>query len=401
MTDHEAEQKGYSERLYGSQLPNSCCLVMHSFGGGAEKVALLLARELVLRGWAVSIACLRKSSELARHVPAAVRLFMPESPGHLASLRFLGRLRTIVRQSSVVVGTLELQSLFVAALLAPGRAIGWLHKDLQGYFATRSRLFVRLYKALMTFAIRRSQCIVCVSDGILASSRALWPGYARRFVRLYNPLDIEEVQRLSLEEMRRDVADFFEKHKKIVLAVGRLEEQKNFVLLLEAFALLKREMPDVALCIAGEGSQRRVLEERTRVLGVEICMPGLVNPYPLMRKATVLALTSRYEGFSLVLAEGLALGLPIVAVDCPSGPAEVLENGRFGRLVEADATGIARALRETLFAKDEEKERQSRMCRAGEFSLEAQLPRWIELLRAAQAACSPDMALCHREGRLQ
>lgn len=201
--------------------------------------------------------------------------------------------------------------------------------------------------------------------------------------------------------MRRDVADFFEKHKKIVLAVGRLEEQKNFVLLLEAFALLKREMPDVALCIAGEGSQRRVLEERTRVLGVEICMPGLVNPYPLMRKATVLALTSRYEGFSLVLAEGLALGLPIVAVDCPSGPAEVLENGRFGRLVEADATGIARALRETLFAKDEEKERQSRMCRAGEFSLEAQLPRWIELLRAAQAACSPDMALCHREGRLQ
>ena len=70
MTDHEAEQKGYSERLYGSQLPNSCCLVMHSFGGGAEKVALLLARELVLRGWAVSIACLRKSSELARHVPA-------------------------------------------------------------------------------------------------------------------------------------------------------------------------------------------------------------------------------------------------------------------------------------------------------------------------------------------
>ena len=93
-------------------------------------MALLLARELVLRGWAVSIACLRKSSELARHVPVGVRLFMPESPGHLASLRFLGRLRTIVRQSSVVIGTLELQSLFVAALLAPGRSIGWLHKDL-------------------------------------------------------------------------------------------------------------------------------------------------------------------------------------------------------------------------------------------------------------------------------
>ena len=270
------------------------CLVMHSFGGGAERVALLLARELVLRGWDVGIACLSKNSELARHVPLGARLFMPESPGRLASLRFLGRLQTIVRQSSVVIGTLELQSFFVAALLAPGRAIGWLHKDLAGYLATKPQFFVRLYKALMSFAIRRSQCIVCVSDGIVASSRALWPGYAQHFVRIYNPLDTGEIERLSLEEMRQDVADFFAKHKKVVLAVGRLEDQKNFVLLLEAFALLKREMPDVALCIAGEGSQRRMLEGRARTLGVELFMPGFVNPYPLMRKAAVLALTSRY-----------------------------------------------------------------------------------------------------------
>ena len=360
------------------------CLVMHSFGGGAEKVALLLARELVLRGWAVSIACLRKSSELARHVPAAVRLFMPAGPGRLASLRFLGRLRTIVRQSSVVVGTLELQSLFVAALLAPGRSIGWLHKDLAGYLATKPQFFVRLYRALMTFAVRRSQCIVCVSDGIVASSRALWPGYAQRFVRIYNPLDTGEIERLSLKEMRQDVANFFAKHKKVVLAVGRLEEQKNFVLLLEAFALLKREMPDVALCIAGEGSQRRMLEGRARTLGVELFMPGHVNPYPLMRKAAVLALTSRYEGFSLVLVEGLALGLPIVAVDCPSGPAEVLEQGRFGRLVEADATRIASSLKETLLTREEVEEHQGRVHRAEAFSLENQMPRWMELLRAAQ-----------------
>ena len=397
MTDHEAEQKGYSERLYGSQLPNSCCLVMHSFGGGAEKVALLLARELVLRGWAVSIACLRKNSELARHVPAAVRLFMPAGPGRLASLRFLGRLRTIVRQSSVVVGTLELQSLFVAALLAPGRAIGWLHKDLQGYFATRSRRFVRLYKALMTFAVRRSQCIVCVSDGIVASSRALWPGYAQHFVRIYNPLDTGEIERLSLEEMRQDVADFFAKHKKVVLAVGRLEDQKNFVLLLEGFAILKREMPDVALCIAGEGSQRRMLEERARTLGVEVFMPGLVTPYPLMRASSVLTLTSRYEGFSLVLAEGLALGLPIVAVDCPSGPAEVLEQGRFGRLVEADATRIASSLKETLLTREEVEEHQGRVRRAEAFSLENQMPRWMELLRTAQAAGARNKTLCREE----
>lgn len=360
------------------------CLVMHSFGGGAEKVALLLARELVLRGWAVSIACLRKSSELARHVPAGVRLFMPESPGHLASLRFLGRLRTIVRQSSVVIGTLELQSLFVAALLAPGRSIGWLHKDLAGYLATKPQFFVRLYRALMTFAVRRSQCIVCVSDGIVASSRALWPGYAQRFVRIYNPMDTGEIERLSLEEMRQDVADFFAKHKKVVLAVGRLEDQKNFVLLLEAFAILKRKIPDVALCIAGEGSQRRMLEERARTLGVEVFMPGLVTPYPLMRASSVLTLTSRYEGFSLVLAEGLALGLPIVAVDCPSGPAEVLEQGRFGRLVEADATRIASSLKETLLTREEVEEHQGRVHRAEAFSLENQMPRWMELLRTAQ-----------------
>ena len=176
-----------------------------------------------------------------------------------------------------------------------------------------------------------------------------------------------------------------------------MEEQKNFALLFEGFAILKREMPDVALCIAGEGSQRRMLEERARTLGVEVFMPGLVTPYPLMRASSVLTLTSRYEGFSLVLAEGLALGLPIVAVDCPSGPAEVLEQGRFGRLVEADATRIASSLKETLLTREEVEEHQGRVHRAEAFSLENQMPRWMELLRTAQAAGARNKTLCREE----
>ena len=363
---------------------NSCCFVMHSYGGGAEKMALLLARELAVKGWTISIVCLRMNHEFIRNVPFGVKFFVPASNGFYRRLCFLGKAKKIIQRSSAVVGTLELQSIFVASIFAPGRAIGWLHKDIKGYFATKSVLYIHIYKSLMKFAIKHSYCIACVSEGILASSRELWPRYRQRFVRLYNPLDIAEIQRLSLEEMSLDVAAFFETHRKVVLAVGRLEEQKNFVLLLEAFFILKSKCPDVALCIAGEGMQRKMLEDKASSLGISVFMPGFVNPYPLMRKASVLALTSFYEGFPLVLLESLALGLPIVAVNCPSGPAEVLENGRFGRLVESDASTIAQALTDTLAIHFGDEERQKLKQRAAFFSIEVQLQRWMELMRASQ-----------------
>ena len=360
----------------------SICLVMHSFGGGGEKMALLLARELARLGWSVHVACLRALPELRDHMPEQVALVMPKGPGLADRLRFLPVLRSLTRSCQVVLGTLELQSLLAAALLAPGRATGWLHKDLAAYLEDRPIWYVRLYRALCRLAFGRCRTVVCVSDGIHASCQRFWPNVRGRFQRIYNGLDLDEIHRLAQGPLPAEVTEFFS-HDAVVLGVGRLEPQKNFGLLLHAVALLKNRGLQVRLCLAGEGSQRKELEAQVQALGLEgqFLLPGFVNPYPLMRRASVLALSSRFEGFALVLVEALALGLPVVSVDCPSGPAEVLAHGRFGLLVQASASGLADGLHKTLVMRPDARE-QARMAeRAADFAIGRILSQWTCVLQ--------------------
>lgn len=358
-----------------------CCIIMHSFGGGGEKMALLLAEELARHGRKVGIACLSHQPLLPRAVPDGVAFSMPARPGALSRLLFLPRVEKLTAEAAVVVGSLELQSMLGAALLAPGRTVGWLHKDVAGYLDGKSRAYRPLYLSLMALAIRRSRTVVCVSDGILHSSRALWPRLASRFQRIHNPMNLPAVRERSLLPLPPEVARFMARGP-VILAVGRLERQKNFSLLLEAHALLRKRGLPVCCCIVGEGSERPLLAQKIRELGTaeSVLMPGFLNPYPLMRQATVLALSSLYEGLSLVIIEALALDLPVVAVNCPSGPAEVLQNGRVGLLVEGTATALADGLETSIALGRTGESSRLRLLRADDFSLEKLFPAWLRVL---------------------
>lgn len=133
----------------------------------------------------------------------------------------------------------------------------------------------------------------------------------------------------------------------VVLAVGRLVRQKDFATFIDAIAILHQTM-DVRAIILGEGPLRPSLESqvRSRGLAAAISLPGFVaEPVPWMSHANLLALTSRWEGFGNVLVEAMACGTPVVATDCPSGPREILQDGRFGPLVApGDVPGLARAI---------------------------------------------------------
>ena len=127
--------------------------------------------------------------------------------------------------------------------------------------------------------------------------------------------------------------------------------QKNYPILLRAVARLRADRP-VRLIILVEGSQRSALEAQVREMGLESCvsMPGFVtNPIAHMARANALVLSSAWEGLPGVLIEAMGAGCPVVATDCPSGPREILENGRYGPLVPVDddaalATAIASVL---------------------------------------------------------
>ncbi|WP_397453939.1 glycosyltransferase [Pseudomonas sp. NA-150] len=138
------------------------------------------------------------------------------------------------------------------------------------------------------------------------------------------------------------------------LGVGRLVVPKGFHLLLEAYAMAaeQRTLPD--LVIAGDGPQRADLVTLAQRLGIaqRVHFTGhLRNPYPLIRHARLLILSSLHEGLPTVLIEALALGTPVLSTDCGSGPRELLDNGRLGPLVKVnDAPALTHALLQSLAA---------------------------------------------------
>ncbi|MGM0676616.1 MAG: glycosyltransferase [Pseudomonadota bacterium] len=138
-----------------------------------------------------------------------------------------------------------------------------------------------------------------------------------------------------------------------IVAIGELSHRKNYSMLLRAFAKVLERRP-ARLMILGEGRERGSLESLAATLGVteRVRLCGFVNnPYPFLKNAQVFAHSSRWEGLPVVLVEAMALGVPVVSTDCPSGPREILDGGRLGTLVDvgdadAMASGICRYLDE-------------------------------------------------------
>ena len=139
----------------------------------------------------------------------------------------------------------------------------------------------------------------------------------------------------------------------VILGVGELGARKDFATLIRAIAIVRRERR-CRLLILGRGRQRDALLALGAGLGFgdDLALPGFIaNPYAYMSRASVFASASRFEGFANVIAEALAVGAPVVATDCPSGPREILENGRHGRLVPVgDVNAMAAAIAATLAA---------------------------------------------------
>jgi glycosyltransferase involved in cell wall biosynthesis len=167
-----------------------------------------------------------------------------------------------------------------------------------------------------------------------------------------------------------------------ILGVGELSDRKDFVTLLRAFARLRTRRPEQRLMILGEGRRRGELEGLARMLGITaaVALPGFVaNPYPYMARAAAFALCSRWEGMPVALIEALALGTPSVACDCPSGPREVLADGRYGPLVPVgDDVALAAALGSLL---DEPLAKAHLEQAARPFTVEASADAYLAALR--------------------
>lgn len=209
--------------------------------------------------------------------------------------------------------------------------------------------WMRSVPRLMKRFFPRADLILAPSRGVAEDVRSITGIAPDKFGVVYNPVFRPEIVELS-EEMPSHpwLAD---SDIPVVIAAGKLKPQKDFETLLRAFALV-RSRQDARLIILGRGRQETALLELAGQLGIKDCfqLPGHVkNPYSYFRRAAVFVLSSAWEGLPNVLIEAMACGCPVISTDCPSGPFEILDEGRVGKLVPVgNPEKLAAAISETL-----------------------------------------------------
>lgn len=316
--------------------------------GGVEKACLLLAREFLHLGFDVDLVVLRAEGALAGEVPSGVRLI------NLGARRSLTGLLSLMRylrheRPTVMIANLGAQN--VSAILArlashvPTRIIAVQHNALTMQARSGSwqlRLLPLFYRLLLPLADK----VVCVSQGV-AEDLARATGIQREAIHvIHNPVEVPETG-----ELPHDAEQFFRRSYPVAVAVGRLVPQKGFDTLILSVALANETTP-FGLVIVGDGPLREELSELANNEGIanRVHFAGFQpNPAAIIRRANILVLSSRFEGFGTVLVEALACGVPVVSTDCDFGPSEILQGARFGRLVPVDdVAALAHAMVATL-----------------------------------------------------
>lgn len=204
--------------------------------------------------------------------------------------------------------------------------IAWVHVDLEKHRTMPIDKEREIYK--------NYNKIICVSNQAKNSFDKIYPEYSNKSTVIYNPIDKDEIIKKSNEEVEK----FRDKNIVTFIAIGRLNEQKGFDILLKAHKLLKDENLENNIVILGEGTERKNLEKYILENDLEKSVKLLgfkKNPYPYLKQSDIYILSSRYEGYSLTVAEALVLNKAIISTRC-IGPMELLENGKYGLMCNSE-----------------------------------------------------------------
>jgi glycosyltransferase involved in cell wall biosynthesis len=321
-------------------------------GGGVQRVMLNLARGLIARNVNVDLVLASCTGELLKQVPAEVRVVDLRAGRSVRALFPLYRYLVGSRPNALMSAQTHNNIVAICArrLTRTHTRLVISEHNLMSAVARQTPSMKESWRPLAArFFYPLADEIVAVSRGV-ADDLSRVAGLRRDRIRVVsNPIFTPELVRLAAEPIRHPW--FVAGQPPVIVAVGRLATQKDYPTLLKAFSLV-RKTGSVRLLILGEGEQRQSLERMVTELGIgeSVLMPGFVqNPFPYIANAALLVLSSAWEGFANVLVEALACGTPVVSTDCRSGPREILESGRYGRLVEVgDPSEMAAAISATL-----------------------------------------------------
>ena len=314
--------------------------------GGGERVLLQLAGSFLAAGREVHVVALLGGGPLRSFVPEAATLHELLGAGDAAkglalAWKAFPKLTSLIHtiKPHAVLSTMTGTNLLTVL------ACFWAR--------TRTRLVLREASSLvntksalkrwaMRWLYRRADGMVAVSEGVAQDLRELGlPDDCVHVIR--NPVDVERLRQLAatgLPAAMQGKAPY-------IVSLGRLTEAKDFPTLLRAYAISALRGSH-CLIIVGEGEQRVNLENLVQDLGLmdRVLLAGAMdNPHGVLARAALHVMSSRWEGYPNALLEALSLGVPVVSTDCPHGPREMLDGGRYGRLVPVgDVVALASAM---------------------------------------------------------
>lgn len=362
-------------------LNNRIALYLVSYsGGGAEREMIYLANEFSARGYSVDLIVHRNMGPLKSLISPAVNEIVIDRTyiyDLLVLARYMRKNKPLFILSSLHMANWMLS---IAKLISFTRTkISWrVVISLSDSQVNGRGVVTKLLKVCYPLLSINVNKIICVSKGVAEDLVSNFLIRKRKIKVMYNPAYVQDIHQLANEEISHK---WFDDQYKTVVSLGRLSTQKDFKTLLLSFKSVHSRIKNSRLIIFGEGELRNELQSFIEELNLleEVELFGFeINPYKYLAKADLFVLSSIYEGFGNVIVEALALDIPVVSTDCPSGPSEILENGRWGKLV---SVGDVRALTHAIIDSIDGSQKKHTLCRAKEFSVENVAEGYLRMMK--------------------
>ena len=353
-------------------------------GGGAERVFLTLAEGFLNCGVSVDFVVANDTGPLRDQLHPGIRLINLHRTRMLSCFK---PLKEYLKEESpdvliTAMAHTSLVTLITKKIFGLSTPVILTEHSTMSLNATQSPNIIRerLVPVLARWLYPSAEKVVAVSQGVATDLEKILRLPPEKIQVIYNPINLEEITRKSKEDTGHPY--FSTNGIPVIVSAGRLNHAKDFPTLIKAFASLREQM-EARLIILGEGTERDNLVKLVSDMGLQssISMPGFQpNPYSYFKNASVFALSSIYEGFSMVIIEALACGTAVVSTNCPSGPSEILNNDCYGMLVPP---GSPLELAEALILQlQRTPDVEALKKRAQDFSVEKSIENYLEIVRS-------------------
>lgn len=361
--------------------PTVTVFTSFSGDGGVERMIVNLCEGFLLNGYAVNLLLARAESKHLAALPDGVNVIKLPCSHTITSLPYLIRYLKKEKPAALLTAKHRSNQLAVLAKKLAGvdtRLVARVDTTISAALAAKGGFRKLLWYPMMSYFYRQMNDIVAVSQGVANDVSRITKIPVKKITVIPNPVIFEKMFAMAEESI--DHPWLQNPSMPVILGIGRLTQQKDFHTLLRAFAMV-RETRHCRLIILGEGNDRLSLQSLADELQVsaDVDLHGFVsNPYAYLKCGNLFVLSSRWEGSPTVLTEALALGTPVVSTDCPSGPREILDNGKIGALVPMEnAELLAEAI---LNALEHPVDREMLRAAASGYTIDSSSRRHLALL---------------------